>query len=101
MSRDKNKRRGDHTLRFLAMSRASTRIRVGFDPVAIGDRIRRARKLRGWRMKDLAKATGLSKGMIGCYECGCRTPRLETMVRIAVALQRKLDYLVRGLGVRP
>jgi transcriptional regulator with XRE-family HTH domain len=83
------------------MSRERVRdIAVDFDPVGVGRRIRHARKVREWRQGDLARATGLSTGLISCYELGLRTPRLVNMLRIAAAVRRSLDYLVTGRGER-
>lgn len=54
--------------------------------MAIGDRIKALRKERGLTQSDLANAMGVTASMIGQYETGVRTPKHETIERIAKAL---------------
>ena len=49
----------------------------------IGARIREARKAAGMTQEQLAEAVELSPQYVGQVERGCKTPRLETLDRIA------------------
>lgn len=51
----------------------------------VGKRITKLRKDKGWSQKDLADATGLSKGYIAAIEEG-RSPGIKTISIIAEAL---------------
>lgn len=51
-----------------------------------GERIRAIRKKKGLSQKDLGEMLGVSGTMVGQYETGQRKPRLDTLQRIAVAL---------------
>jgi transcriptional regulator with XRE-family HTH domain len=70
------------------------------DARAIGRRIRAARKALGWSLSDFSRVTGLAVGTVAAFECGARVPRLDSAIRMALALRRKLDWLVRGKGRR-
>lgn len=45
------------------------------------------RNRRGWMQKELAKRSGLTKGMVSGYETGKKTPTLQSLARIAAALE--------------
>lgn len=51
-----------------------------------GERIRNARKNRGLTQNALGKLTGMSYQQIGQYETGKRTPKMDSMNKIAHAL---------------
>lgn len=70
------------------------------DARAIGLRCRRARKERGWSLEDLAFKTGLAYSTIASIECAARIPERDSAVAIAVALNRKLDWLLLGARKR-
>lgn len=53
---------------------------------AIGRRIRRLRRERGWTQADLAERTDLSLDMIGRVERGNATPSLRSLKALACAL---------------
>ena len=73
---------------------------VDLDAHAIGRRIRAARKSRGWKAKTLAEVTGLALGTITAFESGCRLPSRDSAIRLAVALNHRLDWLLLGKGIR-
>ena len=71
------------------------------DAVAIGLRIRAARKSRGWKLKDLADAVGVAKSSVSCWESGLRVPHTwMRLIRLCFALRRSSDWLVYGVAKR-
>lgn len=52
----------------------------------IGDTIRAARKKRGWTLDQLGDAVGLTKGTLSSYETGQVVSPVETLCKIADAL---------------
>jgi len=60
----------------------------------INDRIRATRKHKGLNASDLARLTGLNQSEISQIESGRkRSPRLDTIQRIARALDVSIDFL--------
>jgi transcriptional regulator with XRE-family HTH domain len=57
--------------------------------------LREGRQARGLSKYAMAKRAGLSEQMIGYVECGKRNPSLETIVRMAVALEVDVSELIR------
>jgi len=68
------------------------------DPVAIGRRVREARKARGWRQYDLAMVSGIDRRVVGAIEIGIRVPSRDAGIGLAVALRRSLEWLYFGLA---
>lgn len=64
--------------------------------MTVGDRIRKARKAKGYTQEELAKLLGVSFAMIGQYERGERNPKIETLQRIADALGVGIGVLMYG-----
>jgi transcriptional regulator with XRE-family HTH domain len=62
--------------------------------MAIGERVREARRMRNISMAALARATHLSKGFISQVESGSSTPSLGSLGRLADALQVPLASLL-------
>lgn len=62
---------------------------------AIGTRIEKARKLRGFSLRKLADSTGLSHTQIRYIEKGQRSLNGPTLLSIAKALDLPVDYFVR------
>lgn len=62
---------------------------------AIGIRIEKARKLRGFSLRKLADSTGLSHTQIRYIERGQRSLNGPTLLSIAKALDLPVDYFVR------
>lgn len=61
-----------------------------------GERIRIARLDRGLTQKQVADACGMADSAIRKYESGKITPKLETLRRIAKALDADIVYLISG-----
>lgn len=64
------------------------------DYVALGMRIRKARKEHHVTQEQLGEICELSAAHIGHIERGTRIPSLDTLFRISQALQVSMDYLV-------
>ena len=62
--------------------------------MGIGRRMRRTRIERGKSKKMLGNILGCSQQMIAQYENEKRTPKYETVVRFAEALDVDIDYLI-------
>lgn len=65
--------------------------------MTVGERIQEARKSAGMRQTDLAKKIGVAVVTIGQYERGRREPSLDTMQKIANALDVSISDLI-GYG---
>lgn len=55
-------------------------------------KLKELRKEKGFTQKELGKAVGISEVMIGQYERGVRTPKIEMREKIANALGVTLNY---------
>lgn len=64
------------------------------DFVAVGKRIKKARKACGITQEKLAELTGLSTAHIGKVEVATNEPSLQTLVDIANALNTGVDSLL-------
>lgn len=70
------------------------------------ERLRARRRALKLTQKQLAEMVGVSPGAIGMYETGQRSPDLEMVRRLAVALDTSMSYLIgetddpRPVGVR-
>jgi len=62
-----------------------------------GDRVREARRDKGFSQEVLAERSGLHRTYIGTVERGERNPALVNLVRIADALELDVSSLMRGL----
>ena len=76
------------------------------DAQKVGRRIQEARKARGLTQAELAQMVDLSTKYISNVECGFKTPKLNTFVAIANALQCDANQLladvldvIRGVGI--
>ena len=58
-----------------------------------GERIQKARKAAGLSQKELGEKLGVSASMIGQYENDLRIPKIETLEKIATALNVKISSL--------
>lgn len=64
------------------------------DYIALGTRIRLARKRKGLSQEKLSEICSVSTAHIGHIERGTRVPSLETLFRIAKELDVSMDYLL-------
>ena len=63
---------------------------------AVGNEIKRLRKLRGWTLDQLASASGVSAGLLSQVERGQGNPSFNTLVQVAHALGIPVARLVAG-----
>ena len=63
----------------------------------VGGRIQRARKRMGLSQTELSQKLGMTAKYISNIECGAKTPRLETFVDLANALQTDANTLLSGV----
>lgn len=61
---------------------------------SLGKRIRKIREGKGWTQSDLADAVSMSNTTISHIEVGTGKPELNTLVKIANALEVSLDSLL-------
>lgn len=61
--------------------------------MTIGDRIRKARKAKGYTQKQLGEACGIAEPTIRRYELGKLNPKFETLQKIAKPLGVTSGYL--------
>ena len=64
------------------------------DYYAIGQRIRRNRKLRGWTQENLAEIVDISPTHVSHIETGVTKLSLPVLVKIADALEVRVDALL-------
>ena len=64
------------------------------DYIKIGQRIRQARKEKGWQQSELAYRAGLNNSYISHIETGQTKLALPTLVKIANALAVSIDELL-------
>ncbi|MES2476444.1 MAG: helix-turn-helix transcriptional regulator [Verrucomicrobiota bacterium] len=64
----------------------------------IGRVVRRLREIKGLSQEDFAELTGHHRTYIGFLERGERSPNVETVNRIARALEMKASDLLRDAG---
>ena len=68
------------------------------DLCAIGARIKAARERAGYTQEDLAAELEMSPTHISVLERGVKTPKLETLVRIANTLRVSTDMLLQDVA---
>lgn len=66
------------------------------EPFSIGERIREARKQRGFSQLDLARKIGVTQPAVANWESGVHDPRRLMLVRIADALDVSAASLASG-----
>lgn len=62
-----------------------------------GDRVRARRQDLEITQEDLAHRAGINRTYIGSLESGQRNPSLDTIARLALALETDAAELVRGI----
>jgi DNA-binding NtrC family response regulator len=64
----------------------------------LGRQIRVARTERGWTLKELSEASGVSVSQVSSIERGAHLPSLESLLAIAVALHAKPSTWLAAAG---
>ena len=62
-----------------------------------GERIRKLRKKRGWKLVELSVETGLGRVFLSNLENGKHEPKLGTIKKLANAFGISVSQLMRGL----
>jgi len=62
--------------------------------MTIGERIRHIRRQKGMTQKQVADACGMADSAIRKYESGTQVPKIETLCRIAAALDMPITELI-------
>jgi response regulator RpfG family c-di-GMP phosphodiesterase len=65
----------------------------------LGKQIRLARTERGWTLKDLSEACGISVSQLSSVERGSHLPSIESLLAIAGALDRKASAWLGVAGL--
>lgn len=66
------------------------------EPIAVGERIRKLRELKGLSLADVSQRTGISEEMLQSIEADAVAPPLGTLTKLARALEMKMGYLLTG-----
>jgi DNA-binding XRE family transcriptional regulator len=64
---------------------------------ALADRIKELRNQKGISQEELAHRAGLSRTGMGFLETGKRSPRLDTLMKVADGLGVTVDELLKGV----
>ena len=70
-------------------------------PFALPEKLKLARKQKGFTQRQLAKRTGSDSQRISKYERGVLVPTTAILIKLADALEVSLDYLLRDAEDRP
>lgn len=65
----------------------------------IGARIRDSRRAQGITMEDLSELAEVSHATVGKIERGVQSPNVETLIRLAAALEIDAAEVLRGISV--
>lgn len=66
-----------------------------------GRNLFRRRRWAGYSQEEVAERTGLHRTEIGLLEAGSRLPRLDTLMKVAGALEVKPEVLLVGIEWLP
>lgn len=64
------------------------------DYKALGERVRKTRQLKGLTQAQLSEMCGLASSYVGIIERGSKKASIDTVVRVANALNVATDYLL-------
>ncbi len=65
---------------------------------ALGRQIRLTRADRGWTLKELSEASGVSVSQLSSIERGAHLPSLESLLAVATALESPPSEWLRSAG---
>lgn len=69
---------------------------MNYKPKQFVERVKMARKARGWSLDKLSRETGLSKTYLWEIERGGKNPSIETLVALCQVFELRADYLIFG-----
>jgi transcriptional regulator with XRE-family HTH domain len=67
----------------------------------LGKNLWRARRRAGFSQEDLGALANLHRTEVGMVENGERLPRIDTLMKLAAALEVRLEVLVEGIEWLP
>ncbi|MBQ3110803.1 MAG: helix-turn-helix transcriptional regulator [Clostridia bacterium] len=76
-------------------------MKTGFNYVALGERVRKARKQKHITQEQLAELCNLSTAHIGHIERGTRALSIESLIMLAQVLEVTTDYLLLDITNLP
>ena len=87
-----------------SLNQAVTTLGLGQRPqdrlrLELGRQVRLARTERGWTLKELSESSNVSVSQLSSIERGAHLPSLESLVAIAVALDRKPSLWLDSAGL--
>ncbi len=65
---------------------------------SLGRQVRLARTERGWTLRDLSEASGISVSQLSSIERGAHLPSVESLLTIALALEQKPSAWLEAAG---
>lgn len=68
--------------------------------MVIGERLKMARKMAGMSQQELGERAGVSRMSISKYERDINVPKSQVLIKLAKALDVKIEYLLRPVEVR-
>lgn len=85
------------------LAQAAAAFGLGANPAdrlraSLGRQIRLTRADRGWTLKDLSEASGVSVSQLSSIERGAHLPSLESLLAVATALESPPSEWLRGAG---
>ena len=75
------------------MSRLSRPRHNGFDPALFKKRLWDARHVRDWRIRDLARAAGVSRQLVEDLSSGAKLPTMLVLNKLAEVLGVRAEWL--------
>ncbi len=94
-------KRHDEHEDFLTDSAHLTRSAPPAEKENLGDRIRKAREMRGLTREDLSNRTGLDMATIGQVESNRMVPPLGTLIKLGKAMEMKMGYFISPGSEKP
>ena len=70
------------------------------DLLILGDRVRVARRIKGWSQEELAERASLDRSYIGGVERGERNITISTLMSLCRALECEAQDVVQGLPLQ-
>lgn len=64
------------------------------DPAVVSRTIRRLRRERGWTQEMLAEVCGISRQVLGRWECATWLPNATSLLRLSLALECSIETLI-------
>lgn len=93
-SRSARRRRAGHEDLLTDVSRVRPLEAMDRERGSLGERIRKAREMRGLTLEDISSRTGIDVDTLKRIESGKMTPPLGQLIRLGKALDMKMGYFI-------